>query len=60
MVSMHTISQDGYQTLQPVKQKVRVYNPSLLTELLHEAERAKQHAQVRAILPYEYDLGCST
>lgn len=41
--------QEGSRALQPVKQKVRVYNPSLLSELLREAERAKQQqAQVRA------------
>ena len=28
--------------IRPVKQKVRVYNPSLLSDLLHEAEKAKQ------------------
>ena len=44
---MLTASQDGSNVLQPVKQKVRVYNPRLLSELLHEAERAKQqHSQV--------------
>ncbi|KAL3152201.1 hypothetical protein ABBQ32_001288 [Trebouxia sp. C0010 RCD-2024] len=43
---MHTSSQHASQTLQPVKQKVRVYNSGLLSELLHEAERAKQqHAK---------------
>lgn len=37
---MHTIS--GQEAFQPVKQKVRVYNPNLLSELLLEAEKAKQ------------------
>lgn len=46
---MRTIGrQEGSTPVQPVKQKVRVYNPSLLSELLHEAEKAKQQqAQVR-------------
>lgn len=35
--------QEGSVALQPVKQKVRVYNPTLLNELLMEAEKAKQH-----------------
>ena len=49
---MRTISQKEESTaIRPVKQKVRVYNPSLLSELLHEAERAKQQqAQVSRAL----------
>ena len=44
---MHTARrQDVPKTLHPVRQKVRVYNPSLLSELLVEAEKAQQ-AQVR-------------
>ena len=49
---MHTSGRQGLSTLrQPVKQKVKVYNPSLLSELLLEAEKAKQQqAQVTGVL----------
>lgn len=41
---MHILdSKDASKVLHPVQQKIRVYNPSLLSELLMEAERA--HAQ---------------
>lgn len=41
---MHALdSKDASKVLHPVQQKIRVYNPSLLSELLIEAERA--HAQ---------------
>ncbi len=41
---MHILdSKDASKVLHPVQQKIRVYNPSLLSELLIEAERA--HAQ---------------
>ena len=37
--------------LQPVKQKVRVYNPNLLSELLLEVEKFKiQQAQVTQLI----------
>ena len=42
--------QDGSVALQPVKQKMRVYNPNLLNELLVEAEKAKQH-QIQVCSP---------
>lgn len=61
---MHTISRQ--EALQPVKQKVRVYNPSLLSELLHEAEKAKQqqaqvwvHCNCRMYVSFSAVLCCS-
>ncbi len=55
---MHTASgQDENKVLQPVRQKVRVYNPSLLSELLLEAEKAQaQQAQVRNVTSCGYIL----
>ena len=58
---MRPISQKEEPTaIPPVKQKIRVYNPSLLSELLQEAEKAKQH-QVEAVLhclPYVLAASC--
>ena len=57
---MRTVGrQEGSTAVQPVKQKVRVYNPSLLSELLHEAEKAKQlQAQVRGRCGVSLCSGC--
>ena len=48
MVARATSRQEAPQALQPVRQKVRVYNSGLLSDLLAEADRAHAaQAQVR-------------
>ena len=51
--AVHAKEQDDSAVEQPLKQKVRVYNTGLLSELLQEAEKVKaQQAQVTALLSY--------